>query len=125
MAPPKSRTADPVSANALAMVELIWHLQDGEYAKTELAELTGVSIHTIIRWFKLLTRPNKRLVYICEWRRRFKAGAWQQIWTWGPGMKDVPKPIKKYGPEYWREIRMARKMDKLRTLGAESGQSRV
>lgn len=109
MAPPRKRTADPISANALAFTELVFHLQDDLYSQRELADLAGISIHTIIRWFKLLRRPGKRLIHIADWRRNHLMGRSEALWEWGPGKNDVKEPLKKDSPTYLKEYNARRR----------------
>lgn len=101
---PTKRKFTAESANALAFAELIFHLQDGEYTREELCELTGIADSTFRKWLRYLRRPGKKLVYICERRRTSKTGACKLIYTWGPGEKDAPV-IRKTVAEYSRTYR--------------------
>jgi transcription initiation factor IIE alpha subunit len=78
------------SINALSLVELVYVLTEGEYTRDELCELVGVSDSCMRTWLRYLMRPEKKLVYICERRRTSKTGACKLIYTWGPGIRDVP-----------------------------------
>lgn len=97
------------SANALAFSELIYHLQDGEYSREELCELSGIADSTLRKWLRYLRRPGKKLVYICERRRTAKTGACKLIYTWGPGEKDVPV-VRKTDAEYSRTYRVNKQL---------------
>lgn len=97
------------SASAIAFAELIYHLQDGEYCREELCELTGIADSTLRKWLRYLRRPKRKLVYICERRRTAKTGACKLIYTWGPGEKDVPV-IRKTQAEYSRTYRVNKQL---------------
>ena len=101
---PTKRKFTRESANALALVELIFHLQDGEYSREQLSELSGIADSTCRKWLRYLRRPGKKLVYICERRRTSKTGACKLIYAWGPGEKDVPV-IRKTTTNYSRTYR--------------------
>ena len=106
---PTKRKFTRESANALALVELIFHLQDGEYSRDELCELAGIADSTTRKWLRYLRRPGKKLVYICERRRTSKTGACKLVYAWGPGEKDVPV-IRKTLAEYSRTYRMNKQL---------------
>lgn len=92
------------SINAIAFTELIFHLTEGEYSREELCELSGIADSTLRKWLRYLMNPKRKLVYICERRRTSKYGACKLIYTWGPGIKDVPV-LRKTVAEYSRTYR--------------------
>lgn len=76
------------SPNPLAFAELCFHLNNGEYSRKELLELTGIADSTFRKWLRYLR--NRKLVYICERRRTSTTGACLLIYTWGFEKLDVP-----------------------------------
>lgn len=107
---PIKRKFSRISANALAFAEMIYHLQDGEYGVRQLAELCGISEDATRRWLTYLRRPKKKLVYICERRKTHSTGSRMLIYTWGPGIEDVPaiRLTRKQHLENWKRNRQLR-----------------
>lgn len=104
MAPPRTNFKE--SPNSLAFAELCFHLNDGEYSRLQLMELTGIVDSTLRKWMRYLRRPGKRLVYICERRRSLNVGQPLLIYTWGPGEADAPKIVRETQAVYSARYRV-------------------
>lgn len=113
---PIKRKFTKESTSALAFAELIYHLQDGEYSREELCELTGLADSTFRKWLRYLRRPGKRLVQICERRRTSKLGACKLIYTWAPGKPDVPV-VREGDAVYSKRYRINKSLKVLHELG--------
>lgn len=104
MAPPVTKFAR-TSANAIAFAELVLALSKGEHSREELLEIVGISDSSLRAWIKYL--HARKLIYICERRRRFATGARQIIYAWNTEFKfkDVPAPEPMTQAEYSERCR--------------------
>ncbi len=61
-------------------------------SREQLAEHSGLNLLTVGRYIRALHAGPKNLIYICEYKRSATVGPYTEIYTWGPGEQDVPKP---------------------------------
>lgn len=94
----KERIRKRSSANAVAFGNLCLALNEDSLSRTELAELTGLSDGCIRTWIAILR--IRELIYICEYRRRYSVGRWEEVFKWGFKKHDVLRPKKKTQAQY-------------------------
>lgn len=87
-------------------------------SRKSIAEHTGLDPLTVGRYVRELHRGPKNLIYICEYKRSATVGPYTELYTWGPGEQDVPRPapLPKSARNY--QQRLARKQ---RTVITETG----
>lgn len=94
-----------VSVNPAAFAELCLVLHQGEWSRGELVEKVGVVDSTVRKWIEYLHK--RKLVYICEYRRRHATGSAMIYYTWNHNLehKDVPRPRRMSTAEYSERYR--------------------
>lgn len=114
--PKKRSKKETESVNAIAFAELCLVLSKGEHNREELANLVGIADTTVRRWLRYL--HSRRLVYICERRRKSKVGAPKLYYSWNTNFeyKDVPHIIR-LGDRVYSENYRKRKRERLGLYG--------
>lgn len=96
------------NGNAIAFAQLCMLLNTGAYTKNQLAESTGLTIGTVIRWLKLL--ESRHLVYVAKWWRAGTSGQWAAKWTWGYMIESTPRPKPQTQAQYSRNSRIRKQV---------------
>lgn len=80
-----------MSANRIAVAELIVLLKSKCCSHIELSEYTGLGGGTVGEWMQVFRK--RKLIRIGEWKRHGKNWQWYPLWEWNDlGLPDEKKP---------------------------------
>lgn len=88
--------------NNIAFTVMLRALNERPRTKTELAEIAGVQVGTVIKWMAILEK--QRLIYVDGWRHA-GTNSWVALWYWGFMRDNEPKPAPATVAESCRKYR--------------------
>lgn len=84
-------------------------------SRKSIADHTGLSFLTVCRYINVLHRGPKNLIYIYSYQRSATVGPYTELYTWGPGEQDAPRPAPLPKSKRNYATRLARKSSTVQT----------
>lgn len=94
--------------------------------RKQIIEQTGMAQTTWCRWYKMLTRPGKKLIYIADWRYSSNGKLPVAYYSAGFNREDELRPrkvTKSEANKHWK-MRKTGELEKLRIANERTKQAR-
>lgn len=104
------RRKNAVRVNAMAIAELLLGIQHACHTLYELAEMSGLSYHTVMKYCNVMHK--RHVIHICDWEADNRGGRTLRVYAMGAA-PDVPKPAPMTSKEACARYRARKKQEQL------------